>query len=695
MLVAVLCVLCALPGGAAGDALPLQDPSDLDPSFGAGGIWLGPGDGQLRDLREDAHGRFVAAGYLREPGRVVVGRHLPNGLPDPSFGTDGRVEHQLGLGAAPGSGASALELDTAGRFVLGGSASTVGGRSNALVARLAPDGRLDDSFGSAGRVAIAPPDATISTVADVVEDAEGRLLVTIEAWRDGGEGRRAIVRRLTPAGQPDQSFGAAGAVELGAGSAGPVALAPDGDVLVAHDTPSFAALEVVRLDPDGQPDEAFGDGGRAVVPVRPPESLEVYDPGTDGLWVRADGSVLLGGTGADPTAPMDWNTGLVLAVARVTPAGEPDPAFGTNGLATLRPDPEHRTWNGPVSVAEDPHGKIVVVGTVSGHVLAGRMLADGRPDHGFGDQGVRRRQFVPGDSNNILGDVLVRDGGQILVAGLGGTPEACCAPALMQLRGADVPDTLLEAVPGLEVVTSTVRFVLGALPATGLFECRLDEGPWEPCGPVVELTGLENAVHVFEARAVTAGGLLDADGVRYEFTVAVPPAPEPELPPDGAGPPPVDVELPPVDVELPPVDGIKLPPVTGGLVGPPASSRRPGTDTIAPAVDLRVAAVQALAAALRSGVAVRARCSEDCALRAELHAGPSAARRLRLGRRRGTVVLGRAARRLPAGRAAGLRVRVRSRYARRLTGTVRATLVTVARDRARNEVATRRTLTLR
>ncbi|HEV2813860.1 MAG TPA: hypothetical protein VGW10_11470 [Solirubrobacteraceae bacterium] len=676
MLLLALCLLCIAPALAVADeSLLLQDPSDLDLSFGAAGRIVGVPDGAITDLREDGEGRFVAAGLQRDPSRVAVFRHLPGGLPDPSFGVDGRVLHQLGLGPQPGSGGIALVLQDDGGIVVGGGASYAGGdgRQHALLTRLREDGDVDGSFGSGGTVRITPPDATMSWVGDAVEDGEGRLVVAVGASRDGGEGRRVLIMRFSRDGLPDPGFGEDGTVDLGAGTARRIAAATGGGLLVAHHTPGVVGFEVTRLTDEGAPDESFGDEGRVVVPLPAPEDPEMYGPRTAALALRDDGSILLAGTSADPVEPPDWNTGGVLTVVRLTPAGDPDPAFGADGVATLPADPEHRTWTDAVSVAEDPAGKVVVVGNVSSHVVAGRLLADGTADPAFGDGGVRRRQLVPGD-NNILGEIVVRDGGQILIGGYGGTIDACCSPALIQLRGGDVPDTLLDGVPGLHLVTSTVRFVLGAVPATGLFECRLDGGPWEPCGPVVELKDVPNGDHVFEARAVTPGGLVDAEGVRYEFVVDAPPAEPPVTEPPVVVPP---VVTPPVPPRVP-----GNPTLPGGVV-----------DGTAPGLRLTIASTLALPEVLRRGIGLETLCSEACTFGAELRLPPPVARRQGLGSR--AVVIGRVVRSLHARSAARLRLKILPRYRRRLDGPLAATLTTRAVDAAGNASVARRTLRLR
>jgi uncharacterized delta-60 repeat protein len=611
MLLVVLCLLSAAPAASADDVLPLNA-SDYDLTFGAAGRVLGTPDGTIRDVAQDGADRIVAVGWAGDPKQLALFRHLPDGLPDPTFGVAGRV-------VVPAATGLALALQDDGRIVAAGGVAHEG-RSHTAVWRFTPAGAPDPSFGSGGRVKVVPPDAHTSSPADVVVDPAGRLLVSVSAWRDGGEGRRALVLRFDADGTPDETFADGGTLELGPGFAKSLAVAPDGDILVAHDTQGVNAFEATRLNEDGSLDEGFGDEGRAVVPRPAPES-DVYEPGTSGLLLLDDGDVLLTGASAAPGHVRGWPTGGVLTVVRLDAAGEPVAGFGDAGIASLPADPEHRTWAEPVSVAEDAEGRFVVAGTVSGHVVVGRLLADGAVDEDFGDRGVKRREFVgtgaDSNQNNILGGMLLRDDGRILLGGLGGSYDACCSPALMQLRGSEDPYTLLPELPGLEVVTSTVKFVLAAVGAGDLFECRLDGGEWAPCKAVVELTGLANGRHVFEARALLPDGTR-AVPARHEFTVAVPHVEPPPVEPPPVEPPPVEppIELPPVGppaVGVPPVGvpPVAAPPVAASLPRPAtAPSTRQSRPTSAAA--RRRAACRA-ARRLRAGQRARSSRSRRCA----------------------------------------------------------------------------------
>jgi len=136
-----------------------------------------------------------------EPG--VVLRFRPNGKPDPEFGHDGRVVLRPGGGAEVR--ARALGAGARGRILVGG----IAGRRFALT-RLLPDGRPDPRFGSGGwslpRVGGSTKWLTLSRVgsriylAGVVSNGD-RLRVVLLRFGDDGrldtsfgrEGRRSAV----------------------------------------------------------------------------------------------------------------------------------------------------------------------------------------------------------------------------------------------------------------------------------------------------------------------------------------------------------------------------------------------------------------------------------------------------------------------------------------------------------------------
>ena len=264
----------------------LQPRGNLDPNFGTDGVAIvGPPGAQLEAMALQPEGELVLAGSMPAGPRraVLVMRLLADGTPDPGFGNGGAVDSRaaklagrardvlvlpdgrIALAAAVergraaratflaarltaagafdpsfdgdgvarvtttsrrmrGGGAAALALGRDGRLILGGTARGGGGREDATVVRLNPDGssggvnRLIDSRGRSLRIAA------------MRRDARGRLVL---AGRASGLG--AAVLRLRATGRRDRSFGAGGmsAGLLPRTRPSALALRRDGDIVLA------------------------------------------------------------------------------------------------------------------------------------------------------------------------------------------------------------------------------------------------------------------------------------------------------------------------------------------------------------------------------------------------------------------------------------------------------------------------------
>ncbi len=104
-------------------------------------------------------------------------------------------------------------------------------------------------------------------------------------------------------------------------------------------------------------------------------------------------------------------------------AGQPDPAFGTNGTAT---DGAAAAVNGgsPVAQAVQPDGKIVVESNTANKITLTRFNADGSVDASFGTAGVASDAYLPAgvssvylESTTSSESVLVQSDGKLIVTG--------------------------------------------------------------------------------------------------------------------------------------------------------------------------------------------------------------------------------------------------------------------------------------
>ena len=99
-------------------------------------------------------GKVVVAGTLIDfdhprAGRLLVARFLPDGRPDPAFGSGGTARLRLSLPAS----ANAIAVQPDGRIVAAGYSGSYDRTHQGEwlgVARLTPDGRLDPTFDEDG-----------------------------------------------------------------------------------------------------------------------------------------------------------------------------------------------------------------------------------------------------------------------------------------------------------------------------------------------------------------------------------------------------------------------------------------------------------------------------------------------------------------------------------------------------------------
>jgi uncharacterized delta-60 repeat protein len=148
------------PGSPAFAIARLRPDGTLDPGFGAGGKATAgfpyPG-ASASGVAIDSQGRIIAGGGSGYLGDYDLARYRPDGTLDPAFGSGGEVAVSV-LGDDT---AAALALDPQGRVAVAGTSSRsylLSGRqidnspSRFAAIRVRPDGTLDQSFGSGGKV---------------------------------------------------------------------------------------------------------------------------------------------------------------------------------------------------------------------------------------------------------------------------------------------------------------------------------------------------------------------------------------------------------------------------------------------------------------------------------------------------------------------------------------------------------------
>jgi uncharacterized delta-60 repeat protein len=287
-----------------------------------------------------ADGRILIGGNFSELGgqtRERIARLNPDGSLDDNF-------HPVS-----GGGISSIAQQEDGKIVISGLFFSVEGQSREFIARLNLDGSLDESFN---------PGANCHASGMAVQ-ADGKILMAGCFTTIGGQSRERIAR-LNTDGSLDESFNS------GANSGiNSLVLDKDGKIIVGG---SFSTLGgqsrqfLGRLNPDGSVDETFN--------VSPNGSVFT-------LVIQEDNKILVGGSFTSIGGFQRHR------IARLNPDGSLDESFNPN------PGADRIVY----SMVVQADGKIVVGGAfneLGGHIREkiARLNQDGTIDESF-DPGIK------------------------------------------------------------------------------------------------------------------------------------------------------------------------------------------------------------------------------------------------------------------------------------------------------------------
>ena len=258
---------------------------------------------------------------------------------------------------------------------------------------IAAPGELDVSFG-AGGVLSTDFGGTYDWAYATAVQPDGKI---VAAGVSNGAGTYDFaLSRYQADGSIDPSFGQAGKVITDFATsfdwAFALVLQPDGNIVVGGVTDASGShdLALARYRPDGSLDPVFGQGGRVIAKLRPLSADTVY-----GLALQPDGKILAGGTTFPDRIVLRPNADFILA--RFTPEGSPDAAFGVAGAVTT--DFGKESWDDARALALQSDGSVLLGGSTnagnSRGVLFGadqlgvaRYTPQGMLDGTFGDGGT-------------------------------------------------------------------------------------------------------------------------------------------------------------------------------------------------------------------------------------------------------------------------------------------------------------------
>jgi uncharacterized delta-60 repeat protein len=376
--------------GTAGSSFAV--PGVLDPRFSNDGKVLvnfgaEPRDEIAHDVLVTGSGKIVLAGSIGRPAASswALARLRPNGRLDEAFSGNGKVRKKVGeVGEA-----RVIKGLGLGRILVGGS-------SDGAFAVLAftEDGRLNPAWGGDG-IAVLDITAETDRVLDIRRDGAGWLVAGLAGATSATTGT-PVITRFAEDGTPDAAFGVRTAFGFGASPLA-VKLTGDGGLIVAGRAADNASFEngyaVARYTAAALPDMTFA-GGTTVITHFPdddfPYGEEFSTPRA--IVVQPNERILVGGEtfgSGDYSRP---------TMARYLRDGNLDSTLDGDGRVIGR---KTGYYGGFYDLALQANGKIVAGGWDSGEgccngLAAYRYLANGARDPGFGNGGMRVVRFPDG-----------------------------------------------------------------------------------------------------------------------------------------------------------------------------------------------------------------------------------------------------------------------------------------------------------
>lgn len=325
----------------------LQSNGSLDPSFGSGGIVVGPsGTTTARGVVVDPSGELAVTGWSVASGfDFMLLRYTAAGAIDSSTFTDFGGE-EFG---------NALVRDMSGNFVVAGAAGVSASARHFALARYSSAGALDTSFGSGGIVRTTFGGDSDEAMGLALQPADGKLVAAGYATIGGRD--RIALARYNSDGTLDGSFGSGGLVTTqlsGGAQATGVVVQPDGKIVVAGYDKTF---KLVRYDSTGALDGGFGSNGIAAAPFPGAGFAQA-----SALLLLPTGRLIAGGVaGKSPTSESGDN----FAVARFRSDGTLDGSFGDDGLVTTHLVAGAGQGSVIYGLALHPDGSLVAAGATT------------------------------------------------------------------------------------------------------------------------------------------------------------------------------------------------------------------------------------------------------------------------------------------------------------------------------------------
>lgn len=382
----------------------------FDPSFGASGTVLTPiadGGARVASIVLEADGKILAGGTAQSGGQSVfaLAQYNPDGTLDATFGVGGIVTTTMGAGDAS---LAKVAIQTDGRIVAAGTASTAAGIREVAVAQYNADGQLDPTFADHGRLLVSVQGAD-TLVGGMAIQSDGKIVVG-GTWLGGGSVDnygQDLFLRCNSDGTLDSTWNGGGTLIIQPpwsfrpvyDSLLSVAVQSDGKIVALVDALATGGgpTALIRCMPNGSLDTSFGTNGRANTGV------VAWSSYSGDMTIQADGKLVAGLN--------ESGYPYICTLVRFNQDGSIDATI----LDAITSD-RRLTYN---AVGMQANGQIVVAGMYppgpyesQNFMSIARYNADFTLDQAFGDRGL----FVTpleGGANSVA----IQPDGKVIAAG--------------------------------------------------------------------------------------------------------------------------------------------------------------------------------------------------------------------------------------------------------------------------------------
>ncbi|MDQ6656227.1 MAG: dockerin type I domain-containing protein [Verrucomicrobiota bacterium] len=272
----------------------------------------------------------------------------------------------------------------------------------------AADGDLDPTFGTGGKVVTDFNNST-DWLSRVAVQPDGKII----AIGDTHPSHKGALIRYNPDGTLDATFGSGGKVITPASvreSAAGLLLLPDGKIMTSGsiDLPSMqdTSFALVRFNADGSIDPTFGNGGIVAT------NIASRDDKAYAIARQPDGKIVAAGRRGIQIEPAQQRKGNV-ALVRYNPAGPLDATFGNSGIVINKFGQGLESY--ALQLIIQPNGKLVIAGESSYEFLVARYNSNGTLDSTFGNGGYRLANFSSNWDGAT--DALLQPDGKIVLVG--------------------------------------------------------------------------------------------------------------------------------------------------------------------------------------------------------------------------------------------------------------------------------------